>query len=87
MEGDETFDRFKKQNDEMYARLTWNKYSNSNYLNSPSYRLYLENQEKRHSAQISEIYQQNSKYTQQLTEKLTQVQLQKTELERKQIME
>jgi hypothetical protein len=80
-------DRIKKQNEETYAKLAWNRFSHEDYLNSPSYKLYLENQEQRHSAQISELYQQNSKHTQALTEKLTQVQLQKTEIEREKLME
>lgn len=50
------FEKLKKENDEMYEKL---KYTSHGTV-SPSYKTYLENQEKRHSEQIASIYAQHS---------------------------
>jgi hypothetical protein len=81
---EEVFERIKRQNDDMYNKL---KFSYSSQLASPSYKNYLENQEKRHSQQIAEIYAHNSRYTSQLSEKISQLVAEKTDLERRLLLD
>lgn len=72
----------RRQNDEMYSNLNFSKHQ----FNSPSYKLYLENQEKRHSEQISSIYAQNQQHISQLNEKIAKLHFDRNENDRKQLV-